>query len=248
MKIVKFLILIVLISSCVPQRRLNYVQSSKKSPEAYSLKVPEESIIVPGDYLNINVDSPDERNFFGTTATSATGTNEFTLTESAYLVDSVGEVNLPVIGKVKVSGLRLNECSQKLEEIVKSYLTNATVEVRFAFNAFTILGEINSPNRYFFSGKELNIFQAIGMAGDLTFYGKRKDVYIIREKNNQTRKIKVDLRDDEIMSSEYYYIHDKDIILIKSRNYIRWEEIIAPISLLISSISLYILVFQLYNN
>ena len=249
MKIAKFLILIALISSCVPQKRLEYLQKSPKSPDVYNLKIPVENKIAPGDYLNIRVKSLDEGNFFEAAGGgSGSATNEIMLSQGAFLVDSLGEVNLPEIGKVNVSGLSLQECSDKLQKIVKSYLSNPTVDVRYAYKSYTILGEVNRPGRYFFSKKGLNIFEAIGDAGDLSYYGKRKSVYIIREHNNQAIKIKVDLTDDELLLSDNYYIQDKDIVLIKSRNYIRWGEISTPLGIVMSSISLYLILQNYLDN
>ncbi|MBN2820717.1 MAG: polysaccharide export protein [Bacteroidales bacterium] len=207
-----------------------------------------EKKIAPGDYLSIKVESTDEKNFFtaaGSGTLSVSSTDELTLTKSAFLVDTLGEVNLPVIGKINVSGLTLEACSEKLQMIVKSYLSNPTVDVRYAFKTYTILGEVNSPGKYNFASKKFNIFEAIGEAGDLTFYGKRNNVYVIRDYNGQTRKIKVDLTDDDILLSDNYYIRDKDIILVNSRNYVRWEVITTPIGTIVSSISLVVLILNL---
>lgn len=248
MKITKILILIILASSCLPQRRLNYLQTDRNSPDTYSLTTPFENKITPGDYLNINVKSLDEGNFFETAGGNSMATNELMLTQNAYLVDSLGEILIQEIGKVKVSGLTLSECSEKLQKIVKSYLNNPTVEVRFAFKSYTILGEVNNPGRYYFAKKGLNIFEALGEAGDLTFYGKRKSVYIIRQVNSQARKIEIDLTDDELLLSNNYYIQDKDIIMVKSRNYIRWEEYTTPLSVVVSTVSFVVLVISLKNT
>lgn len=248
MKNFLFLIILILFFSCIPQRRIEYLQTDKYSPKIYNLKVPVENRIAPGDYLSINVKSLDERNFFESTGGGATAggmTNEITLAQNAFLVDSLGEVNLPEIGKINVSGLTLHECSDKLQKIIKSYLNNPTVDVRYAFKSYTILGEVNGPGKYLFAKKGFNIFEAIGEAGDLTFYGKRKNVYIIREVNSQAKKIKVDLTDDALLSSDNYYIRDNDIILIQSRNYIRWEQITTPMSVVVSTISFLLLFINL---
>jgi polysaccharide biosynthesis/export protein len=239
---------LVVLSSCVPQRKLEYLQTDSKSPETYNLKVPEDKKIAPGDYLNIKVESTDEQNFFGSDGgSSASATNEIMLVQNAYLVDSLGQINLPEIGKINVRGLTLEECSDKLQKIVKSYLKSPKVDVRYAFKTYTILGDENVSGRYLFARKDFNILEAIGSAGDLSFYSNRKTVLVLRESNGQVKRIKIDLTDDDLLLSDNYYVQDKDIILINSRNYIRWGEITTPLSFVMSSFSFYFVVTSLNN-
>ena len=131
-KYIYLIFFMLMVASCVPQKRLEYVQTDKNSPEKYDLVTPSEKAIEPGDYLTIKVESPDEKNFLGTTGSSSSsmGTNDIMLVQNAYLVDSIGKINIPVIGKIDIKGLTLNECSDKLQEIITSYISNPTVNVR----------------------------------------------------------------------------------------------------------------------
>ena len=164
-----------------------------------------------------------------------------------YLVDNDYNINFPILGKINVQNLDLNELAEKIRVILlnDNHLLNPTVNVRRVNSKFTILGEVANPSTFSFFDDRINIFQALGYAGDLTIDGKRNKIKLIRE-NNGIRKIyDIELNSSEIINQKYYYIRNNDVIIVspsfskvKSAGFIGSPSSIASISSLILSITL----------
>ena len=143
-------------------------------------------------------------------------TTKVSLIYEGYLVDSKGNINFPTLGIVKVVGLTLNQIRTKIFKELSDggFLVNPLVDIKLINSSFTILGEVNLPGRYEFIKNNLNILEAIGIAGDLTINGKRKDVKLIREDNNGNKNVKsIDLTKAEIMTKDFQ-VFPGDIIIV----------------------------------
>ncbi|MDI9872484.1 polysaccharide biosynthesis/export family protein [Flectobacillus roseus] len=132
-----------------------------------------------------------------------------------YEVDSVGNIELPLIGKVKVSGLSCSVASDTLRNKLNFYLKAPTVNIRILNHKFTILGEVNRPATYNILDNNLTIPEALGMAGDLTIFGKRENISLIRVSNGKRFRIHLNLLKQEFLSSPYYYVKNGDIIYVE---------------------------------
>jgi polysaccharide export outer membrane protein len=133
-----------------------------------------------------------------------------------YIVSTEGSINLPILGRLIVSG----KSTQELEEMLKSilekdnHLLSPTVNVRLLNAKVTVLGEVIKPGLYNYTEQNITIIQALGMAGDLTIKGKRKEVLVIREENGTRKYATLDLTQSAIFESEYYYVHTNDVIVV----------------------------------
>ncbi|GAO45230.1 polysaccharide biosynthesis/export family protein [Flavihumibacter petaseus] len=133
-----------------------------------------------------------------------------------YLVDNNGEIYIHQIGKLKVAGLTKSEVADSIRVKLLPYLQNPYVVVRYANAHYTILGEVSRPGAYELAAERVTIFDAVGLAGDLTIYGRRDNVTVVREERDGTRKVmKVDLRDAGVFKSDAFYIQQNDFVYVE---------------------------------
>ncbi len=230
--------------SCVPIRKTSYVQEDKsmriqQMDNMYFIDEPEEEVIRPGDELYIKVSSADE----GETAfNDASSDRMYDPSVISYTVDGEGYIKLPYINRIKLSGLTLVEASDAMEKELAQYLYFPSVFVRYVNNKVTILGEVFNPGVYVFNYKSINILQAIGYAGDISIFGNRQNVLIVRDEGDYRSRHQVDLTSDELLSSKYYMVKSNDIIYVEPLKSKKWGMQEFPYDLLFSLVSLTIVV------
>jgi len=203
--------------SCVSPKSITYFNNLPAADRTAldSLKIPEPIILV-NDILEIRVGGENEKTvqyinqYFGGIA-SAQGTGV------QYTVDISGNIELPVIGKVKLAGLTRDQARDTLTESYKQYLQNPVVSVKFGNFRFSILGEVKSPGTFTSTNEKVSIFEALAQAGDITQYGRFENVTIIRDINGNRAVIQLNLNDKKILNSDYYYINRYDVIYVQSR-------------------------------
>ncbi|MEE9361035.1 MAG: polysaccharide biosynthesis/export family protein [Cellulophaga sp.] len=132
-----------------------------------------------------------------------------------YLINSTGEINFPVIGKLKIVGLSPEELGILLTKELEDYLKNPIINIRLKNFRVTVLGEVRRPGSYFVPGERITIFEALGLAGDLTIKGMRKNVTVIRDFNGTKVSTKIDLTKKESLSSSVYYLTQNDIVYVE---------------------------------
>ncbi len=135
-----------------------------------------------------------------------------------YIVDGEGNIDFPILGKINTVGKTLIEFKEKVREDLKRYIINPTVNVRLANFKITILGEVNRQGDYVISNGQGTILNALGMAGDLTMYGKRDDILIIRTEDGHVTHGKVNLHDANLINSPYYNLKQGDAIIVAANN------------------------------
>ena len=239
-----------LLVSCVPQKQLVYMQSANPTPSGeYPIGNRKNIRIEPFDELYILVSSLDQPgyNFLKQDNVNNISISEASIALTSYTVSDSGWVLLPVLGKIKLQGLTLEEASQKVKETAKNTLNNPTVSVRFVNNSITILGEVQHPGTYTYLKQQMNIFRALGIAGDITEYGNRRKVVIIRENEKAIRKYQIDLTKDDIITSEFYYVRPNDVIYVEPLKRRWWGMKEFPFMLFMAAITNYVLILD-YNK
>lgn len=137
---------------------------------------------------------------------------------SGYLVKSDGNIEIPILGKINLLGYTTFEATDIIRERALKYYKDPTVIVRFANFKISITGEVLKPGVYVMPNEKVNIIDAIAVAGDLTIFGKRENVLLIRENPDGTKTpYRINLKKSDIMSSPYYYLHQNDIIYVEPR-------------------------------
>ena len=232
------LLLTTLLSGCASSKKVNYFQDSDESALKETI-INIQPTIQYGDMLNINVSSIEPE--------LAVPFNTFEIQDSRivrqipYIVNVDGEINFPILGKLKVTELTTQEVTGKLYEKLSKYLNNPAVSVQLINFKISVLGEVSSPGSYSIQNERINILEAIALAGDLTIYGKRKTITLIREQNGVREFQSIDLTKKELFSSPYYYLAQNDIIYVESnKTRVNSSKVGPNTSILMSSLSILI--------
>jgi polysaccharide biosynthesis/export protein len=245
-----------LFSSCVNTQKVTYFNNTADSvfPAIDGL----EPLIQKGDILSISVSSlsTEVTSIFNAPNTPAGNSNASggSLSEAVgYLVSQEGYLDFPMLGSIKVAGLTKealkDTITKKLED--KKLLFDPIVTVRYLNFHVTVLGEVNKPGVITIPNEQVTILEALGMAGDLTIYGKRDNVALLRKEGNQKQVHRLNLNSENILTSPYYYLKSNDVVYVEpNKNKVESASQgrqILPIVL--SSLSLLaVIVFQIWNN
>ena len=213
------LTIVVLLSGCSAAKKVPYFKNIDSISLAAS-KGLYDARIMPKDLLSIAVVTSDQEtsrpfNLFANMPT----TNGSSSTVQQYLVNNDGEINFPVIGKLKVVGLTNTECEQLIFSKVKPYFSeaeNPVVTVRLSSYRVVLAGAVKSPGVVPVTNEKMSIMEAIASAGDLTIFGKRDNVLLIRENPDGQKEIhRLNLNDANLINSPYYYVQQNDYIYVE---------------------------------
>ncbi|MCF6294485.1 MAG: polysaccharide biosynthesis/export family protein [Flavobacteriaceae bacterium] len=212
---------IVFLSSCASRKDIVYFQDEPISKAIDNKNADFELIFNTNDLLTINVSALDSDaarpfNFLsvasnGSSVIDASGASS---TMQSYLIDAKGNIEFPVLGTIKLGGLTKSEAIILLKQKLIEYLNNPIVNIRLVNFTITVLGEVNSPGTYTINGEKISLTEAIGYAGDLTIYGNRKSVFLIRELDGEKRFSKFDLTSINVVNHPNYYLFQNDVIYV----------------------------------
>ncbi len=199
--------------SCVPKKEIIYLQGNAGSN---SEAVNYEPKIQSDDLLSINVltikaelSEPFNLKF----QTNNTSSN----IPQGYLVDQNGEIEFPVLGRLKVSGFTKSELKQLLKEKLALYISNPIVDIKILNFKVSVLGEVKSPGVVTFNGDRITLLDAIASCGDLTTTGKRDNILIVRDFQGTKTFNRVDITKAEFVNSPFYYLDQNDVVYIEAR-------------------------------
>ena len=216
---------LLLVASCNPQtyKQINYIQDVQKDT-LMAMGINRGIVIQPQDQLSIVVSSrtPELAIQFNLPITSYQAGSEIVSSAGAnqrlmgYVVSNEGEINFPVLGTILVAGKTRWELQNMIRDQIAAggYIKDPIVTVEFMNFKISVLGEVTSPGTYSISGDKITIFQALALARDLTIYGKRDAVEVIREQNGQRKIYVLDLRDSDIFQSPGYYLQQNDVVYV----------------------------------
>lgn len=205
-----FLLSSLLFMSCQPQRNLVYF-SDASSNSAVSSKIMNkgENKIQQNDVLNITVSSLSAESnalFNGINTLEA---------KDGYRVDKSGNVNIPLAGSIKLDGLTISQAEDKVAGELNRFIKNPIVNVHFLNFKVTVIGEVNRPSSFTIQNDQINLLEALGMAGDMTAFGKRENVLVIREVNGERSMMRLNLNKHDILNSPYYYLKQNDVVYVE---------------------------------
>ncbi len=213
------------LTSCMNTKRLTYFKdlSASNQPEEVSIATYSETLIQPDDILAININTIDQqatnsinsRN--GGFVNAGTPQSGMITPVSGYLVDKTGFVDVPIIGKVKVGGLTTMKAREIIATKSIESFKNPVVDVRFLNFKITVIGEVNRPASFVVPNEQVSILDAIGFAGDLTIYGQRENILLIRkEASGKSITVKLDLTKKATLNSPYFYLKQNDVIYVEA--------------------------------
>lgn len=132
-----------------------------------------------------------------------------------YLIDSNGEIDFPVIGKIKIAGLSPEETRVLLREKLSEYLRDPIINIRLKNFTITVLGEVRTPGTFVVNGEKITILEALGLANDLTIKGQRENIMVIRDFDGTKVYTRIDLTKKEALSSPVYYLTQNDVVYVE---------------------------------
>lgn len=222
-KIAFLAVALTLTAGCTSYKQVPYLQN----PEVvnnYGKEIPlYDAKIMPKDLLTITVSTTDPKasvpfNLSIQSPASTINIDYLTTqpTLQQYLVNNEGEIDFPVLGKLKISGLTKNECESLIQEKLKPYLKETPIiNVRMVNYKISVLGEVNKPGTFTVSNEKVNVLEALAMAGDMTVYGLRNNVKLVRENAKGQREIiELNLNDASLLTSPYFYLQQNDILYV----------------------------------
>lgn len=218
-----FLIAVTL-ASCASKKDILYFQSSNTADSTQSQNKNFETVLKSDDLLMIvvsadNMGSVEKFNppIVGTTGTTAESIDQVNvqMKVQTYLVDKNGEINFPVLGKIKVGGLRKSEVVELLIGQLTKYVSNPVINLRIVNYKISVIGEVVRPGEQTLLSERITIPEALSRAGDLTIYGDRKNILLLRDIDGVQTRFVLDLTSNAVINSPYYYLQQNDVLYVQ---------------------------------
>ncbi|MDF1573478.1 MAG: polysaccharide biosynthesis/export family protein [Bacteroidales bacterium] len=213
---------VILITSCTTQKELTYLNNLDTAAvsQFYPMERPDYRIqyqdILYVNFFTMNREMNELLNQGGGSSnTSLLFRDESGAYIFGYTVSDEGEISLPILGKVEVYGLTLGEVKTSIEERAKQYLKDAVVNLRLLSYKFTVIGEVNRPGSFNNYNNQLTVLEAIAMAGDITDFGDRKKVLVVRPTKEGTYTFRINLQDKNLLQSQGYFLLPNDIVIVE---------------------------------
>ena len=247
-----------IMTSCVSQKKILYFQNEQMEDSITSVEYLNKRSfdykVQPGDNLYIRVSSLD-KNFneffnnngdrYGTTGgTYSSGNANIYL--NGFNVSDEGTIDFPYAGKIYVKDLTIDEIQQKIQNIIGEYQKETIVYVKLGLFNLTILGEVARPGQYQVYQSDINLFQALAMAGNATDFGNKKNVKIVHQTTEGSQIVRVNLNDANILENPQYYLKPNDIIYVEPMGIKRYGFTTMPYSTIFSATSLLVTVLTFF--
>lgn len=239
----------VIIVSCSSPKKFAILQDINQSN---SKTADFQAILQPDDLLMIiiSTENPLISEPYNLTAVNVSnGISEIGVTQQRqlnYQIDQDGNIQMPNLGTVKAAGKTRNELVEHIKSLLVGKINNAVITVRILNFKISVQGEVNKPGTFPINSERITLFEALSMAGDLTIYGKRDNILIIREENGLKSFQKVDITNADFVNSPFYYLSQNDMIYVEPNKTRINSSVIGPnITVGISALSLIITIIAL---
>jgi len=208
-------------ASCASTKNVPYFQDiSDSTKEKMLVDAPyKDPVIIPDDILSVTIvtidpttAAPVNQAVNVPVSNSSNGTSEQV---PGLLVDKNGEISLPIIGTVKVAGLTTFQAKKLIKEKAMLYFKDPDVQLRFANFKITVIGEVAHPSSFIVPNEKVSVLDALGLAGDLTIYGRRDNVLLIREIDGKKELTRLNLNSSDLFESPYFYLKQNDVIYVQ---------------------------------
>ena len=208
-----------MITSCASRKNVIYLQDIERldsipSPIAYQTK------IAPNDLLAITVTAENMKavqpfNLPLSTTRDVNSTGVVAPIVKPYLVNPEGAINFPKLGMIEVKNLTRDQVSENITKKLKKYIKDPRVDVRIQNFKVTVLGEVGTPGTFAVKDERITILEALGLAGDMTIYGERGNVLILREEDGLKKYGRIDMKSSDFLDSPYYYLRQNDVVIVE---------------------------------
>lgn len=240
------------LTSCVSQKKMLYFQNETMLNDSTFTSIEYENErnfdykVQPGDILYIRIASLDEKfaAYFNTMNGNSVNTNNSNIYLNGYNIDAEGYIELPIVSRVQVKDYTVSEIQEKVQSLMNEYLKETVVYVKLGVFNLTILGEVANPGQYQVYQSDINIFQAIALAGNATDFANKSKVKIIHQTPKGSQIVRININDADVLSSPHYYLKPNDIVYVeplKSKQYgftaVPYGTIFSALSLIITCIT-----------
>ena len=214
-----FSFILLLFASCGSPKNIIYFQNVPIQNDSSSVVSKYEIRIANNDNLLITVSSknPQAAAVFNVISVDRSTTTQ-NLQWQGFLVDQFGNINFPLIGTIHLSGLTKSQAISLLQEKISAFIEDPVVNIRFMNYKVTVLGEVNRPGNYTIEDEKLTVVQSLGLAGDMTIYGNRRNIIVCREVFGEKLFYKVDITSSDIFNSPVYYLQQNDVVYVEPNN------------------------------
>ncbi|NHM06420.1 polysaccharide export protein [Flavobacterium sp. CYK-4] len=230
--------LLLILSGCADKKKLVYLQGIDNQKN-YDNSLRYEIKLQPDDLLSIVVtaENPEVTTPFNLPLIQGNVTTN-SQTGRTFLIDNDGYIEYPVLGRIKLGGLTRTEATAKLTQMVSNYINNPVITVRIMNYKVSVLGEVAKPGSFNIPGERITVLEALSLAGDLTIYGKRKNILLIRDDEGKKTYTRIDLTDSQLLNSSNFYLAQNDILIVEPNKPKLNSSIVGPnIGLWLTSIS-----------
>jgi polysaccharide export outer membrane protein len=242
------------LSSCTAHKQLVYLKNvDSSSAESFYRKTRPEYVLQTRDILYVKIYSLNEE--MSNLINQTIGTyqqnlfqNETSLFINGYSVSDSGYIEIPVLGRIIVAGKTLDEAIEAIHQRANNYLKDATVIVKLISFKISVIGEVSRPGTYNNFNSQLTVLEAISLAGDITDYGNRKKVHVLRPESNGTKSFQLDLTNRNILTSDGFFLLPNDIVYVEPIRSKSFRINIPTLSLTLTSISTLILVLNYISH
>ncbi len=242
-KFQKFLLFIVTISvaSCASRKDLAYLQDVNSGSEMESFYSFEPTLKVD-DLLSIIVSAETPEVTVPFNLPQIQGNYEIGNNQNGiktYLIDANGNIDFPVVGSISLAGLSRTDAVEKIQDAVALYIINPSINLRILNYKVSIIGEVARPGNYQLQSERITLLEALSMAGDLTIYGKRDNILLIREVDGKKSFNRVDITSADFINSSFYYLTQNDQIVVEPNKARMNASAVGPnIPIIISALSI----------
>jgi polysaccharide export outer membrane protein len=213
-----FILSLFVLQSCASRKAVAYLQDIDNTGNSNSASS-YEPVLKNDDLLSIIVSADDPELTYMFNIPQIQGNYKVSDNQDGiktYLIDSNGEIIFPVLGKIKLAGLTRTQAVQFLTDKVRPYIAkNPTINLRILNFKFSVLGEVSKPGTHVINSERVTLLEAIANAGDLTIYGKRDNILLIREKDGTKVYNRIDITKSDFINSEFYYLTQNDVVVVE---------------------------------
>ena len=251
------LLLAMFFASCVPYKKMLYLKDAQMVTENQSANyINERNVdykLQPGDNLYIRfINTIDERSAAALAGDNTSRTYSTSSDASIYLhsytLDENGCIELPLTGKIELKNLTVDGAKEKMQTEINKFVNQTTLIVKLSNFNLTVLGEVAKPGMYKVYQSQINLFEAVSMAGNMTNFAKKNEVKIIRQTDTGSEIHIVDMGQADILSSPYYYLKPNDIVYVEPLKIKQWGFTTFPYSTVLSIVTLAITLFNLLRK
>ncbi len=243
-------------ASCVPQKKMLYLKDVQMATESQSVNYVNERTVdyklQPGDNLFIriinNIDEKSVASLTGDNNLRANMSTDASIYLQSYTLDEQGCIELPLTGKIELKGLTVDGAKDKMQEMLNKYFNQTTLIVKLSNFNLTVLGEVVKPGMYKVYQSQINLFEAVAMAGNMTNFAKNDAVKIIRQTDNGSEVVTVNMGSADILTSPYYYLKPNDIIYVEPLRIKQWGFTAFPYSTVISIVTLGVTLYSIFRQ